>query len=89
MITYGGGSGKSFDDAIKIQGAANITEGVMGEYQYLSKIFGERGIDWELEEQRLRSVEEKGKHYDKMDIRLRDGTRKTLYFDITEFFEKE
>lgn len=89
MVTYRGGRGGSLDDAIEIQGASSTEEGVRGEYQYLSNKFGERGIDWELEEQRLRSIEDKGKHYDKMDIRLADGTRKTIYFDITDFFEKE
>lgn len=89
MVTYKGGDGSSIDDAIEIQGASSIEEGVTSEYQYISNRFGKRGIDWELEEQRLRSFDEIGKHYDMINIRLMDGTKKTLYFDITSFFGKE
>ena len=87
MVAYGGGDGESFDDAIVIQGAASTNEGVASEYQYLSEKFGQRGIDWELVEQRLRTIG--NKHYDKMDINLSDGTQKAIYFNITDFFEKE
>jgi hypothetical protein len=86
MVVYRGGSGKSINDAVEIQGAANTDEGIAKEYQYLSKKFGQRGVDWQLEKQTL--IEDSGKQYDRMDIRLSDGTKETIYFDITDFFGK-
>ena len=56
------------------------------EYVYLNAKYGLRGLDWELVQQAL--LTENGREYDQMDLKLFDGTEKTLYFDITEFFGK-
>jgi len=59
-------------------------EGIRAEYQWMSDKFGEQGKCFTLE---MQSLVEKGKRqYDRMDIRLADGTRKTIYFGITDFF---
>lgn len=86
-ITYEENSGDSIENAIVIHGALNEKEGVYAEYEYLSKKFGERGKDWKLVQQ---SVTDgiKGKYYDEMEIILSDGTKRTICFDITEFFRK-
>lgn len=72
-------TGNLINNAIKI-------ESVPAEYEYLSKKFGEINKDWELESQTL--VERDKKYCDKMDIILFSGTRKTIYFDITDFYGK-
>ncbi|NTV27674.1 MAG: hypothetical protein HGA93_03200, partial [Methanothrix sp.] len=61
-------------------------EGIDAEYYYLEKRFGKRGTDWNLDQQSL--VNEDGANYDAMDITLSDGSKQTIYFDITDFFGK-
>ena len=85
-ISFSKNSGESMEDAIIIMGAKGEKDGIDSEYKYLESKYGLKEIDWELELQSLLS--EKGKSYDKMDIKLADGTKKTIYFDITNFFGK-
>ncbi len=84
MIEFRGGSGDSVADAVEIHGAVNELDGVRAEYRYLAEKLGERGKDWDLVMQALLEVD--GKHYDRMDVALADGTRTTVYFDISAFF---
>ena len=70
-------SGESIEEAI-------IVESIAAEYEYLERKFGERGKNWELDTQSL--VKKGNKYYDRIDLKLSDGTRKTIYFDITAFF---
>jgi hypothetical protein len=76
--------GDSLETAVVIHRASNSEEGIKAENQYLSEKFGQRGFDWNKKGQSLIGKEDK--HYDKLDIELKDGTNKTVYFDITEFF---
>jgi hypothetical protein len=100
-ITFEGGPGDTIERAVIIRGAPNNALGVEAEYRYLAWKFlgveaeyrylawkfGRPGIDWELVGQGL--VESAGHcKYDKMHIKLADGTQRTIYFDITEFFGK-
>jgi len=71
--------GDSFKTAIKI-------DSVPAEYEYLSQKYGMRNKDWRLERQKLRAKGEK--HYDILDIILFSGSRMSIYFDITEFYDK-
>jgi len=43
-----------------------------------------RNRDWKLSMQSL--ISGNGKHYDVLDIEMKDGTRRSFYFDITSFF---
>ena len=102
MVVYSGGNrgnkvpcsqhegsscdGSSMENAIQILGANNSFEGMQAEYQYLSDKFGVRGTDWNLDMQSL--AEDKGKRYDVMMVDLKDGTKLSIYFDITDFFGK-
>jgi hypothetical protein len=79
-------AGETIEKAIVIRGAANHVAGVQAEYQWLEGAFGRRGRDWKLQKQSL--LESGGRRYDQMDIELADGTRRTVFFDITEFFGK-
>lgn len=77
--------GLSMETAIVIE-AANESEGVKAEYEYLDKKLGRRGADWNLDQQSLQS--NGGKYYDKMEITLSSGDKVVYYFDITGFFGK-
>ena len=68
-----------------IKNAANHRAGVDAEYLYLQKRFGERDIHWKLFMQALLKGE---KRIDWLVIELTDGTTKSIYFDISEFFGK-
>ena len=78
-------SGTSRDEAIVIE-TDNHVVGVMVEYAYLEKRFGERGQAWELEAQLLMTSDDGKRSYDAFALNFPDGTSTTVYFDITSFF---
>jgi len=84
-IIFAGGSGDSREDAIVIKNAENHRACVRAEYLYLEKKFGERDIHWKVVMQALLKGE---KRVDWLVIRLIDGTTKSIYFDVSEFFGK-
>jgi hypothetical protein len=84
-IIFAGGSGDSREDAIVIENAANHRAGVDAEYLYLEKKFGKRNIHWKLVFQALLKGE---KPVDWLTIKLSNGTTKSIYFDVSEFFSK-
>ena len=86
MAKYSNHNGKSLKDAIIILDASNTMEGVDAEYDYLNDKYGKQGINWKLKRQSL--IFQDGLKYDKMEIILKDGTEKIIYFDITVFFGK-
>lgn len=80
-ISYSGGDGSSFEKAIVIHNATEQT-GVDAEYNYLAKHFPgyHRG---------KQSLSNHDKHaFDVLEFTTSDGQKKTIYFDITEFFGK-
>jgi len=83
-ITFEGGSGDTIETAVIIRGASTHSVGVDAEYRYLEQQFGTRTVDWEPGLQSLIKTDDR--KYDKIDIRLSDGSHQTVYFDITEFF---
>ena len=85
MISYEGGNGKNVKEAIIITGASSHGEGIESEYDYVSKLYGIWEIDWVCEMQEC-STRPDG-IYDCLTITLKDGKKKKLYFDITEFFD--
>ena len=85
-ISLTGGPGDTPETAVVIIGAANSMAGVAAEYHYLERQFGRRQVDWRLKRQSVRRFQ--GKIYDAMEIELADGSRKTIFFDISEFFGK-
>jgi hypothetical protein len=84
-IRFAGGSGDSPEDAIVIKNAENHRAGVIAEYLYLQKRFGERDSHWRLVSQMLLKGE---KPVDLLSIELNDGTIKHIYFDVFDFFGK-
>ncbi len=85
-ITFSGGPGDTLQTAIVVRGAPNTMAGIRAEYSYLEALFGRKGVDWQLERQVL--LFSAGRPYDEMRLRLADGTLRTVYFDITDFFGK-
>ncbi|MBN2464600.1 hypothetical protein JXD38_03120 [candidate division WOR-3 bacterium] len=83
---FGDLDGEGPGSAVAIHGAKDSIVGIGAEYVYLSHKFGWRGRDWTLELQAAGETD--GRRWDKMVVKLADGTMKTLYFDITEFFGK-
>ena len=85
FITFEGGPGDCKENAVVIH-APNHLLGIMAEYQYVGNQCGVRNRDWKLCMQSL--VSGNGKAYDVLDIEMKDGTRRSFYFDITAFFGK-
>jgi hypothetical protein len=85
-ITFKGGTGDTPETAVLISGARNCLEGIAAEYDYLRQKFGRQNVDWNLKCQKV--LQQKGKFYDRLELDLKDGSRKTVFFDISEFFGK-
>lgn len=86
QIVYGGGAGDSLATAIIIKGAPDHRAGIAAEYRYLEEKWGRRHVDWRLIRQYL--LHQGPRSYDLMQIELKDGSQKKIFFDITEFFGK-
>lgn len=86
MVNYIEKSGSSISEAIIILQAQDEQEGVQAEYIYLSEKIGKKNVDWELISQSLLS--HNGRFYDKLNIKLPNGSEKDFYFDISDFFGK-
>lgn len=83
VSSKGAGGGLSIENPVVVSGDSEF-EGIDREYQLLEEKYGERGREWQLERQSL--VSKNVRHYDKMDIVLKNGTKETVWFDITAFF---
>jgi len=86
MVIYSNNTGRSLSDAIKITGATSHFETVDAEYRYLARRYGKKDNDYVIKEQHL--ICDKGRHYDILKIRLKDDEKLTIFFDITESYDK-
>jgi len=86
QITFKGGPGDTPETAVLISGALNSIDGIAAEYTYLREKFGRENVDWNLFRQSV--LQQGGKFYDRLELNLKDGGRKTVFFDISEFFGK-
>ena len=80
-ITLEGGDGSSVEKAVIIKAPDNFI-GVRVEYAWIKK----NCPGWQLEKQS--AFKAGNKIYDKMEFRTPDGQRKTIFFDITDFYGK-
>jgi hypothetical protein len=86
-ITFSGGSGEAFHDAVVISGTRNKSEGIAGEYSFISKLHGKRGEGWQLVGQTV--IREKNKIVDVVEIQLGSvSDRRIYYFDVSDFLGK-
>jgi hypothetical protein len=83
VIQYKGGGGSSEQEAVIILGAESELEDVDAEYEYIQSLHTE----FELDSQTF--VEKGNKKYDILTIKLAGGTKKEVWFDITNFYGKE
>jgi hypothetical protein len=82
-IAFAGGDGGSIEDAVVIRGAETDMVGTAAIFDWLTTVFGP---GWELIGQSHGSIG--GRHIDTVEIKLRTGGRRTIYFDITDHFGK-
>ncbi|MGE5625500.1 MAG: hypothetical protein ACM3ZT_08140 [Bacillota bacterium] len=80
-VRYAGGDGSSVAKAVVILGATEMT-GVGAEYQWLDAHFQ----GWKGQDQSLLNQDKKV--YDVMNFTMPDGSKHTVYFDITDYFGK-
>jgi hypothetical protein len=85
-IRFTGGDGTSIVTAIKIKGAKGEMDGTASEYSYLALVYGPANTAWTMGQQSL--LTDSGKNYDALAITLADGTKATVYFDISDYFGK-
>jgi len=83
MIQYKGEDGSSKEKAIIILDVEKEFEGVDIEYEYLENKYGEV----EIESQTY--IGDEDKSYDVLNIKLADGSKEEIWFDITDFYGKE
>ena len=83
MIQYKGGNGSSKEKAIIILGAESELEGVDAEFEFIKHLYN----DFELDNQTF--ISEEDMKYDLLTIKLSDGTKKEVWFDITDFYGRE
>jgi hypothetical protein len=81
-IQYSSSDGSSFEKAIVITGAPNDTIGVQAEYQYIRSHFPGATVG----NQRL--VPQGNRTFDLLELVTADQQKRTIFFDITDFFGK-
>ena len=79
-----GGNGDSYETAIKI--LLNNNLGILLEKDIIAHMFFEGNHDMKLISQELQIIN--NIKYDLLTIELPNGNKKTIYFDIDEFFGK-
>ena len=83
MVTISDGS--SAEQAVVIQ-APSSALGIPQEYAHVGRVCGRRNIDYQMKMQR--QVSQNGRNYDVLEVKLKDGSVRTFWFDITSFFGK-
>ena len=83
-VHFAGGDGSSQEKAVIVLGA-NESSGVQAEYLWLAAHFpgyqrGQQGL--------IQGQGQGGKSYDVLDFTTAYGTKRTVYFDITDYFGK-
>ena len=84
--SFSGGPGSTIEDAIVITAASKL-EGIAMEYAHVERACGQMDRDWTLQKQELIQDPE-GKPHDLLKIKLKDGTVREFYFDVSPFFGK-
>jgi hypothetical protein len=80
---FGGGTGETIEKAVVINTISPLI-GVAAEYQYVSNVCGEIGVDWTLKFQNI--IEEKNRYYDVFEVEFNGGESRSFYFDVTQFY---
>jgi hypothetical protein len=86
MIKYSGNSGASMNDAVVITGARTHYESIMAEHEYIRRKCVKPGMTFTIEEQN--ALNSGVRHYDVVRIKLSNLTMMTVFFDVTELYDK-
>lgn len=81
---YGGGDGTQ-ENPIVVNHTTTM-RGVAAEYAYLARKYGTQWVDWECLLQRVGTLGTRT--VDVLSIRLKDGSEREVYFDVTRFYGK-
>jgi hypothetical protein len=84
-IVFEGGPGDTIETAVIIRGAPSHLVGILAEYRYFAQRF--RKASCQVVGQTLHH--HSGRYYDRMEVKLNDGTGHIIFFDITDFFMPE
>jgi hypothetical protein len=79
-ISYSGGDGSSFEQAVVIKTGLGTESGIAAEKSWIRKHYPGAQITGQM----LKNPDEKV--YDVISIRTADGSSRDVYFDITSFF---
>ena len=79
-------SGASIEQAIEVINAVETGEGIATEHLYVGLKYASEGKKFEIVRQQ--HVPHGLKHYEKLTIKLEDGTQESYYFGITSFYGK-
>ncbi|HYD48963.1 MAG TPA: hypothetical protein VEB21_11475 [Terriglobales bacterium] len=82
-ISFAGGDGSSYEQAVVVLGAVGSVEGVLAEYAYLEAREGEPDR-WSRVRQTLISRERR--MYDIIRVRRADGSERDYHFDASEYY---
>ncbi len=82
---YSGGDGSSKETAVVIN-ATNMLVGMAAEYKFIEKQCGRRNTDWQRDLQMVLRSDDK--RLDLIVVKLKNGDKKSFYFDITKFYGK-
>ncbi len=77
--------GSSAEKAVVINATSTVL-GIWEEYAYIERVCGKKAVDYIVRKQM--QISEIGREYDVYEIRMRDGSMRSLWFDITSFFGK-
>lgn len=79
------GAGSSAENAVIINATSSLV-GVPEEYSYVGRMCGKKGVDYTSVTQIL--VNHNERNYEVLNIKMKDGSVRTFWFDITSFFGK-
>ena len=86
-LRYEGGNGATIDTAIIILGARAETEVIHAELHRLRDWYGKLGEDWYKVNQE--HTQFRDREIDVIDIVFKNGQKRTLYFDVTEWWGRK
>jgi hypothetical protein len=84
-LIQAGRDGSSLEKAVIIN-ATSLSTGIPAEYAYIEQVCGKPDSDYIIEIQT--QISQAGRDYDVLSIKMKDGTTRDFWFDITSFFGK-
>ena len=83
-VTLEGGLGNSIENAVIIR-CSDYFAGMGALNKYLEKKCGRFISNWSVRMQMI--IKRDGRNYDLISIKMKDGTERTFYFDVTEMLK--